>query len=438
VFNVLKEARWLIVFASLLSASFTAQAQQRGCDLPQAITSEALVATALECSPGQQAVRSRWQAQQYRADAAGYLDDPRFSVSAAPRTFGHERLDDGYVAELSQRIPWPGTLSLQKRAAAADSEVWQARVNEHQVELARQIRVAFAEWQYHRQLLKINLNHQELWREFLAVVEAKYAAGTATKSTVLQAKHEAHLLMEQAIELEAKVERDASLLKQLVGLPVSASLASRPVEPFDPISLPEDTFALALQAIEHQPGMQRLDAEQASTATELALAEKDRLPSFSVMARYNSLWMNEEQRWMVGVGVNIPIDFGKRSSQEASIRAEEQALRWEQQDLVNALREELMRTHSLWVQGKETYELYQEELLPLSREHLTTALQAYQSGSDDFLALLIAQRQTLETQRKAEAAIFNQSAALAKLTAAAGLVWLDGWQGLEAAEPEDD
>lgn len=435
MFKVLLRTRWhLLIAASFLVPGFKALAEP-ACEPQVPITSEFLVNLALECSPSQRAVAARWQAQQHEIDVAGRLEDPKLMVSAAPQTFGNERLDDGYIVELNQSIPWPGTLSLEKKVASAEADASRARVDEHQVALARDIRLAFAEWQYNRQLLEINQQHQKLWEEFLAVVEAKYAAGTATKSTVLQATHEAHLLMEEAIELKAKIVRNTSTVKQLVGLPANAPLASQPVESLEPIALPGNAFSHMLQAIERQPRIERLEAERAATAAELALAEKDRYPDFSVGARYNTLWMNEDQRWSVGVGINIPFDFGKRSSQEASIRAEQSALRWEQMDLTNKLREQLVRTHSLWIEGKEIYELYREELLPLADEHLATALDAYQSGSDDFLSLLIAQRQTLKTQRQAEAALRRQFLALADLTAAAGLVWLNDWQKMDRVQP---
>ena len=65
--------------------------------------------------------------------------------------------------------------------------------------LAKQLRMAYAQWQYHRQLQSINERHQTLWQEFIAVVRAKYASGTSTKSAVLQATHEHHLAVSNEI-----------------------------------------------------------------------------------------------------------------------------------------------------------------------------------------------------------------------------------------------
>lgn len=418
--------RWHALFAAGIFAP--AISAQTPCELEAPITSESLVRLALQCSPSQLAVSARWQAQRHAVDAAGRLVDPMVMVSAAPRTFGDEQVDDGYMAEVRQDIPWPGTLSAQKRAASAEADVWQARLSESDVELARRIRLAFAQWQYHRELLEINAEHQRLWDEFLSVVETKYAAGTADKSAILQATHEAHLLMEEEIELKAAAVRDASTIGQLVGLPASAQLTSTPVDSLESIPLSEAEFAAFLATIEQQPAIQRIQAELAGASAELALAKQDRYPNLSVMARYNNLWMEEEKQWMVGIGINLPLDTGKRSSREQSIRAEQTALRYEQQDLVNELREQLTQAYSLWQQGNETYELYQNKLLPLADENLEAARQAYQSGAGDFLTLLTAQRQTLTTQKRAEMAVRAQFSALADLTAAAGLVWLNNWQ----------
>lgn len=432
MFKIIFGVYWLTLFiASVLAPVVSAKPlSATSCEPDAPITSESLVRLAIECSPSQLAATARWQSKQHAVDAAGRLEDPMIMVSAAPGTFGKDEFDDGYMAEINQKIPWPGTLSLQKEAAEAQANAWQARIGESRVALARGIRLAFADWQYHRKLLDINARHQRLWKEFIGIVEAKYAAGTADKSAVLQATHEASLLMEEAIELKALAIRNASNIKQLVGLPASAQLTSIPIESPNRIPLSEATFAAFLDRIEQQPAMQRINAEFNGTAAELALAKKDRYPDLSVMARYNSLQMDEEKQWMVGVGINVPFDFGKRSGRIRSIHAEQTALRYEQQDLVNGLREQLVQTYSLWQQGKEIYELYQNKLLPLADDNLETALQAYQSGADDFLTLLTAQRQTLTTQQRAEMALRAQFSALADLTAAAGLVWINDWQAV--------
>lgn len=396
------------------------------CQTSAITDSEMLVRLALACNAGQQAIGERLAAQRYRSQSVGQLDDPKLMLGVAPQTFGEERLDDGYIVEFSQPLPWPGILSLREKAADAQSNVWQARQSQDQVRLASNVRLAFAQWQYHRELLSINQRHQALWQEFIAVVRAKYASGTSSKSAVLQATHEHHLLLQEAIELKAMIERDASELKRLANLPATTTFTMDGGLPHT--RLPLGAFETWLALLDRQPAMEGVSAQQRQKNSELALAEKDRYPSFSAMARYNSLWMNDEQRWVVGVSLNLPFDFGKRSSQEDSLRAEQNALRWEQQDLRVQLREQLMQAHSFWQQAIDVHRLYQNDLLPLAKESLITARDEYQSGSGDFLSLLTAQRQLLATERKAQMALRDQYAQFAGLTAAAGLVNMNRWE----------
>lgn len=413
-----------------------AQTSRSDCYVPAIREPDALLRHALACNGQQQALDARWRAQQYRADSVGHLDDPTLMLGAAPQTFDNEQLDEGYIAELSQPLPWPGVLSLREQASSARADVWQARLQQGQVNLAKQVRLAYAQWQYHRQLLALNERHETLLQEFIAAVHSRYGAGTASKSDVLQATHEHHLLLQEAIELKAMIERDISELKRLANLDTQTQVdiaRELPVTELD-----DEQWNALMASLDQQPLMRGLNAQHQQKTHELSLAEKDRYPSFNVMARYNSLWANDDQRWVVGVGFNLPFGFGKRDSREDSLRAEQMALRWEQQDLRVQLREMLTQTHSFWQQAKDVYELYQNDLLPLAEENLSTALNEYQSGSGDFLSLLTAERQWLSTERKARQALRDQYAQFTQLIAAAGVVFEADLLQEDSPEPREE
>jgi outer membrane protein, heavy metal efflux system len=402
------------------------------CQIPVITDGESLVRFALLCNANQQAIGARWQAQKFRSQSVGRLDDPKLTLGVAPQTLGDDQFDDGYIVELSQPLPWPGVLALREKAADAQTDVWQARQSQDQLQLASAVRQAYAQWQYHRNLLSINQRHQLLWQEFITVVRTQYASGTTSKSAVLQATHEHHLLLQEAIEVKAAIDRDISELKRLANLPFSTALAISPKLPIT--SLPTGSFETMLAQLDQQPSLQGLDAQRREKDSELALAEKDRYPSFSATARYNRLWMNDEQRWVVGVSLNLPFDFGKRSRREDSLRAEQSALRWEQQDVRVQLRAHLVQTHSFWQQSIEVHWLIQQDLLPLAEENLTTARDEYQSGGGDFLSLLTAQRQLLSTERKAQMTVRDQYAHFAQLTAAAGLIKFGSWHATKSRQ----
>jgi outer membrane protein TolC len=86
-----------------------------------------------------------------------------------------------------------------------------------------------------------------------------------------------------------------------------------------------------------------------------------------------------------------------------------------------------MQRYSFWQQAINVHQLYQQDLLPLAEESLTTALDEYQFGTGDFLSLFIAERQLLTTERKAQLALHDQYAQFSGLVAAAGLIKMATW-----------
>lgn len=428
LFSIAFAPRWLLLAALLMARPGWADA---ACEAP-ATTTEGLVQQALTCNPAQQAYLSLQQAAQHRREASGRLDDPRLSVGVAPNTFGNDQLDDGYIVELSQPLPWPGTLSLDRQLADDRVAGIQAMTAHHQVELARQLRMALARRDYRRQRLAINRENQRLWQLLIETLEDRYASGTANRSALLQAQHERHLLMENAIQLEAALERDSSQIRQALNLPTATALPDLSNDDIPAIS--DDQLTQRLSVLDEQPQIRALQAEQSQKQHELERIRKQRYPNFSLMTRYNSLWMNEDQRWVVGVGINLPLDQGGRSRQEAALRADQQALDWEQRDRLLALREQLAQAASHYREAGKRLRLYANELLPLARENLAASRDAFRSGEADFQRILTAQRQLLTTQEQQAQAYYQQRTGFAQLTAAAGLVFVSDWQSTNHSE----
>ncbi|WP_290539425.1 TolC family protein [Alcanivorax sp.] len=428
LFSIAFTRRWLLLAALLMARPGWADA---ACEAP-ATTTEGLVQQALTCNPAQQAYLSRHQAAQHRSEASGRLDDPRLSVGVAPNTFGNDQLDDGYIVELSQPLPWPGTLSLDRQLADDRVAGIQAMTAHHQVELARQLRLALARRDYRRQRLAINRENQRLWQLLIDTLEDRYASVTASRSALLQAQHERHLLMENAIQLEAALERDSSQIRQALNLPTATALPDLSNDGIPAIS--DDQLTQRLSVLDEQPQIRALQAEQSQKQHELERIRKQRYPNFSLMTRYNSLWMNEDQRWVVGVGINLPLDQGGRSRQEAALRADQQALDWEQRDRLLALREQLAQAASHYREAGKRLRLYANELLPLARENLAASRDAFRSGEADFQRILTAQRQLLTTQEQQAQAYYQQRTGFAQLTAAAGLVFVSDWQSTNHSE----
>ncbi len=402
----------LLVLASSLAFS----AEDSGdCQLPETVDAETLVQLSLQCNAQLSAAQYEWRAQQALISTAGRLDDPMLSYSVAPDMQG-----PGEILEFSQTLPWPGKRRLRREAVEAGAEASQYQWQEMQVQLARQVRNGYADWAAIHELLAINERHRALWLEFIAIAETKYAAGRGNKQAVLQANTQLQLLNHEAVKLEAERHVIKAQLNRFLNRAPEAALGKPSA-----FTLPSVAPSLIEQrrtALDNQPMLRRLDAERQSIAAEAKLARKERYPDFTLMAQNNTMWMDPDQQKMIGVSINIPFDFGKRSGRIDSLAAQETALHWQQRELTNQLHEGISNAQVRWQEALHLLKLHEDELLSLAEETLATAHAEYQSGASNFLELLSAEQSLLDTQQDYENARRDVVQRYADLIASLGLI----------------
>lgn len=390
-----------------------------GCQLPESVDTEILVQLSLECNAQLSAARYQWRAREEGVSAAGTLDDPMLSYSVASDTLSGPQ-DRGEMIELSQKLPWPGKRRLEREAAEARADAWQYQWQDAQVQLAREVRYGYADWATVQALLAINARHRELWQNFIATAEAKYAAGQGSKHSVLQANTRLQHLKHRAVQLEAEQEVIEAELNRFLDRPSNAGFGTP-----NGLNLPSISPALIEQrraALDSQPLLRRLRAQREAVSSEAELARKDRYPDFTLMARRNTMWMNPDHQNMIGISINIPFDFGKRSGRIGSLEARETALRWEERELINRLREHIANAGTRWQEALHILALHEDELLPLAEETLTAARDEYRSGAGGFLSLLTAEQFLLETQHDYQNARRDVVQRYADLIASLGLI----------------
>lgn len=423
---VRRRSLWFTLISGVIwpLSVFSAAANTLGeCALPASIDAEILVQRTLSCNAQLTASRYQWQARDAATDAAGKLDDPMLRYSVAPDTLSGPT-ERGEVIELSQTLPWPGKRRLEREAADAEAEAWRYQWQDEQVQLARRVRHGYAQWATTKALLQINQQHRQLWQEFIAIAETKYSTGQGTKNAVLQAKTQLQHLKHRAVQLEAEQQVIVAQLNRILNRPPDSGLGES-----TNFSLPAIAGALIEQRraeLDSQPLMRRLQSQRQSIAAQAARAEKERLPDFKLMAQRNTMWMNPDHQNMVGISMNIPFDFGKRSGRIGSLHAEEQALRWQQRELSNQLQEHIKQAQVRWNEALHILRLHENELLPLAEESLVTARDEYRSGTQGsnsgFLSLLTAEQFLLNTQQDYENARRDVLQRYADLLAALGLV----------------
>jgi len=414
--------RWMAGFvAALIMSPWHVALAGDGVHLfngKQQITATQLVKAVLIRNPGLSAMRSAVEAVRAKIGPAGALDDPMLAYALAPETVGGFRTTGGRLRglnqriELSQAIPWPGTLDLRSKTATAETESVAWKLSDFRLRLAERTRAAYAEWYYVHRALAVNTENLALVTRLRAVAETAYGTGQAPQQDVLQAEVELTRLQNQMLEIE---RRRSTVQAGINGLLNRDPRAPLPLLSALPSTCKLSDYAnLRKMALARYPALKRLDAEIVAGQDRVDLARKGFYPDFKLSAGYNSLWDSPEKQFTVGAAINIPIGAKHQGElEEANARLRQR--RAERLDARASLLSALDQSYRTARQAKDSTALYANRMLPLARLNLQAAEADYSGGNGDFLKLITAEQQYLAARlelARSRADFFIQFAAL--------------------------
>jgi len=380
---------------------------------------EQLVEQVPQENAGLAAMHAAVDAARARVGPASALPDPQLRVTTAPRTFdgfttpAGERRGISGVIELSQDIPWPGTLGLRSDVAQREADAAADNVDALRLRLAAVTLEGYAQWAYVHRALEINAANQDLVDELRRVAENRYAAGLARQQDVLQAEVELQRLKKQALTLER--------LKTVVCARTNALLnrdADQPLPP--PVALPAPGIvpayaALRDHALVQHPELAQLDKRIAANEGRASLAKKAFYPDLKLIARNNDYRPASETRSEIGVAINIPLDRSKRRATLDAAQADTQRMRYELQDTRARLLADLAEARANTEQAAATIELYEHSLIPRTLENLSAARSEYGAGAGAFINVITAEQLKLNAELELERARADHFAARAAL-----------------------
>jgi len=399
---------WHTVMAAPVDDGFNREPQ---------LTSARLVDAVLNRNPDIPAMRAAWEAAQARIEQAGALNDPMMSYAFAPQTAGASGMDFGQKLSISQHLPWPGKRELRGDAARFESEAAHEGIEQTRLKLTEAAKSAFADWYFVHAAIRVNAINKSLLQEFRNNAEIKYSAGRASKQDALRAEVEVALLEHRDIVLERHRREVLAVLNTLLQRQPDALLPP-------PSNLP-DTGVLPAVAelrtavLEVHPELRALAARLQASRQQVALAEREFYPDFRLAAEYNSLWMRDEQRFTVGVGINIPLP-GKHRAAKDEAQAILMGLDLTRQARMSEIMGQVQQAYDRVRESEHVLSLYQNRLLPLAEENLAAARSDYEAGRGNFLDMIGAEKNLMQAQLQLEQARTDHHRRLAALERTVG------------------
>src|SRR6266852_979962 len=210
------KTRQLLLLAGLVCSARSVASQQPATRAPSIegdSSLNALVAEALERNPSIAQRQAAVRAATLRIRPAGTLPDPMLTVGVMDLLmphfqFNHSDFTEADV-ELSQEIPWPGTLGARSDALRAAADGARAEEGAVRRELTVTMGAAYYRLRYAVTALETAHRQRQLLEAAVQLSTTRYATGTAPQSDPLQAKLARDRLQSEEFGLES--ERTAAL-----------------------------------------------------------------------------------------------------------------------------------------------------------------------------------------------------------------------------------
>ena len=344
-----------------------------------------VVAIARRDNPALLAARSSAIGATERAAGAGALPDPVLSLGLMNRPINGfdatERMTMNQV-QLTQDIPWPGTLGAMRREAAswALAESHDAAEVEAML-LAELLERYFALAATDRTLVILERN-RDLLRDFFLVTTSRYEVGEAPQQDVLQAQVAVAMLSEEIIALGQQRRADAARLNALLGRTAEAVVPAVELPPLGE-ALPSVDSLLHIAAV-GRPALRAADARRQAATAGVAVAQRQRYPDLMFGAAWNQRPAFDDMASLM-VGVRLPVRSGSRQQpqireREALAAGADAAAR----DLTNQTWAGLVESRAAAERARALGELYRTAILPQSGAAVEAALSGYRVGEVDY------------------------------------------------------
>jgi outer membrane protein TolC len=355
-----------------------------------------LLAEAEKNNPQIEAARQSWQAAKQVPTQVSTLPDPEFNLQhvsvGSPRPFaGYTNSDFAYLGlGVSQDIPYPAKLRLKGEIAKREADVSQQQIESVRRAVLAELKATYFQLAYLSKTLAILDEDRELLKQVEQAADARYRSGMGTQQDVLQVQLQKTKLLREIAMHHLQVGKLEAQLKQLL----NRSQESPDLETADPLASPlVQSYADLLAAAQVQnpeiAGAQKMIERQ---SLQVDLARKDFYPDFNVQY----MWQRTDPAqfrayYMLSVGIKVPI-YRSRKQRPELAQAEAEKLRAgsELQVQSQQLAGDLRSQYVIVQQTSELLRIHREGLSPQARSEFQSGLASYQSGKQDFQALLTA------------------------------------------------
>lgn len=363
-------------------------------------TLESYLQRAQAANPELQAFEKQYQAAMQRIPQATALPNPMFEISNFVKFIEMRAGPHNNVLSLRQEIPWFGKRRSRGDEATAEADALRFAYQNQQLTLARTVALAFFEYGYTEEMMRLTATSRDLLRELEPIVEGKVRSGGEINA-LLRLKVEVGITDDRLQSLTQQRVVQSARLGELLALPEPTLLPWPEWQPPEAISPDGVLLTEAIQI--HHPELQMLEQMIESATVRRRIARLESFPDVTVGIHYLQSGRNmgpgdRQDAWSATVGFTLPIWFTKNKAARAEADFSQDAAKSDYASRLNGLRSELSTSLARLSDANRRLQLYGEELLDLAEQAVANTRASYESGRTGILEVIDSERSLLDLQ----------------------------------------
>lgn len=332
-----------------------------------------------------------------------------------------------YGVEVTQPVFTFGKIGAAVDLAHQVADVAEARIDTARLDIALAAAEAYFEVEAARRALETVEEQEKARREALAVIEARYEIGEATRLELLQSQATLAELLPALALAEGRLGQARARLRAVLGLPAGEPLATRTPPEQTELPPPPPARALLVQALAERPEFRDLDLQAEALVSQQQVTRADGRPQIELTGLYgrearlaDDLSDPLFDNWFLALGMRWEFfDGGRRRGEVAQLESQRRQLEWQRLDLANQVRFEIEQTLAEYETARARL-LATDVAVRAAREAARVAQESYREGVALQADWLDAQQRETEAEIRWVEAQFDARVQTARLLRTVG------------------
>lgn len=289
------------------------------------------------------------------------------------------------------------------RVAAAELESHRVarRLVQDGLDVMRDVRVAYADWQLALSVAELAERGAQLRADIARVAEGRLSAGAVAELDVSAMRLDAMFGRAEAVQARRDAELAAQRLRYLLGI----QLADFPIEPAEPTEVPEtelDVDRLLERAVTTRPDLRAIQLAICAAQERVNLARRDIWKLFGVLPDINA---RGRKGFEAGPGLQFALPlFHQNQGEIAQAAAQVDRLRRQYARQRDLAAWEVQQAYVQLVRARQELAIWRDQVVPQAQRAARSAQLALEEDGVSLLLVLETTRQLLTAnQRELEA-----------------------------------